>query len=78
MTVNLARNDVPSLLQMAFGTSKEGVYAAEAFLNQIPEGGKYPRRLHAFGGNPVAASSVKQELIGIIEAKTSAPAPASM
>lgn len=77
-TENLARKDIPNLLTDAFGASADGVHAAEAFLNAIPEGESHPRRLKAFGGNPLQESSVKKELAAIISAKTAEPAPSGM
>lgn len=48
-TVNIHRLGVPELLQLAFGTSSEGVYNAESYLNEVPEGQKHTRKLALFG-----------------------------
>lgn len=67
--IELKRSSIPDLLNEAFGKHAEGVMAAEDYLNGIPHGGKYPRRLMAFAGYGEGSHPVKQDLIGMILAK---------
>lgn len=73
----LMAKPITELLSLAFGKGAQGAEAVEKYLEETPEGAKYPRRLTAFGAEGLLAqSALKVELVAKIQAlpETSVPA----